>query len=215
MKGIIYKDFLSLLQPKHAMSVMMDIAVTIPIMVFFQNMYGLALTCIMLLPMTGTSLLQISMEQDELSDFDKFQLTLPLTKKQIILSKYLAGLLFMGIFAIISLLVSVIYFCNILAVAELMVCLQIWLLGVIVGCVFLSISYVGFLLLGNKKGTIVYFVLAIISCVVYLSSYFTFSAMAIFDMNHNILLLIGVAITMIMLTISYYLSVKIYTKKYS
>lgn len=215
MKGIIYKDFLSLLQPKHAMSIMMDILVTIPIMLFFQNVYGLALTCILLLPMTGTGLLQISMEQDELSEFDKFQLTLPLTKKQIILSKYLAGLLFMGIFAVISLLVSLIYFYGVLAAADLMVCLQIWLLGVIVGCAFLSISYVGFLLLGNKKGTIVYFILAAISVVAYLVGYFSFDAMAIFNMDHNVLLLIGVVITVVLLTISYYLSVMIYTRRYS
>ncbi|MEG0277483.1 MAG: ABC-2 transporter permease [Coprobacillus sp.] len=215
MKGIIYKDFLSFLQPKHAMSILADVVVTIPIICIFQNIYGLALTCIMLLPMTGTSLLQVSMEQDELSNFDKFQLTLPLTKKQIILSKYVAGLLFMGIFAVISLLLSLIYFYGVLAVADLMVCLQIWLLGVIAGCAFLSITYVGFLLLGNKKGTIVYFILAAISVVAYLVGYFSFDAMAIFNINHNVLLLIGAIITVVLLTISYYLSVKIYTKRYS
>ncbi|MEG0591784.1 MAG: ABC-2 transporter permease [Coprobacillus sp.] len=215
MKGIIYKDFLSFLQPKHAMSILADVVVTIPIICIFQNIYGLALTCIMLLPMTGTSLLQVSMEQDELSNFDKFQLTLPLTKKQIILSKYVAGLLFMGIFAVISLLLSLIYFYGVLAVADLMVCLQIWLLGVIAGCAFLSITYVGFLLLGNKKGTIVYFILAAISVVAYLVGYFSFDAMAIFNINHNVLLLIGAIITVVLLTISYYLSVMIYTKRYS
>ncbi|MEG0276245.1 MAG: ABC-2 transporter permease [Coprobacillus sp.] len=215
MKGIIYKDFLGLLQPKHAMSVLLDIIVTIPIMLFFKNIYGLALTCILLLPMTGTSLLQISMEQDELSNFDKFQLTLPLTKKQIILSKYLAGLLFMGILAAVSLLVSVAYFYGVLAVADLQTCLQIWLLGVISGCMFLSLSYVGFLLLGNKKGTIVYFVLAAVTVVFYLFGYFNFDAMAIFNIDHNLLLLIGAGITIAMLLISYSLSVKIYTKKHS
>ncbi|MEG0365828.1 MAG: ABC-2 transporter permease [Coprobacillus sp.] len=215
MKGIIYKDFLSLLQPKHAMSILADIIVTIPIICWFPNIYGLALTCIILLPMTGTSLLQLSMEQDELSEFDKFQLTLPLTKKQIILSKYIAGLLFMGIFAVLSLLVALIYFYNTLGIVDLKVCLQIWLLGVIVGCIFLSISYVGFLLLGNKKGTIVYFALAVVSVVIYIVSYFSFDAMAIFDINHNILLLIGVIITLVLLTVSYFLSVKIYTKRYS
>lgn len=214
MKGIIYKDYLLALVPKNIFSILMDLIVFIPVVYFFRNIYGLALTCILLLPMTGTSLLQMTMEQDEICKFDKIQLTFPVPKKEIVLSKYLGALSFVSIFTVISLGVAFFYY-GVYQVVDLATCLQIWAAGVIAGLIFISLSYVGFFLLGNKKGTIVYFILAAISVVVYLFGFFNFDVMSIFTINLNILLMIGAIIALVLLFISYTISLKIYTKRYS
>lgn len=213
MRGIIYKDFLVAIMPKNLLSTLANIAVSIAVVYYFDNMYGMALVVALALPLSGSSLLQISMEQDELCSFDKIQLTFPLTKKQIILSKYLGGFIMQLMFYVISLAVA--YYYYMLGVASLTIALQVWVLGVIVGLIFFSMSYVGFYLLGNKKGTIMYFAFMIIACVVYIMTYFNFDMFSILTMDYNVLLLIGLIVAVGMVVISYLLSVKIYTKRFS
>lgn len=213
MRGIIYKDFLIACLPKNILSLLTNVVVSLGVIYLFPNMYGLALTVALSIPVSGSSLLQTAMEQDELSNFDKIQLTFPMTKKEIILSKYIGGLMLQVIFFIISFVVAIYYCMN--GVASFVTAMQMWVLGIIVGLIFFAVSYVGFYLLGNKKGTIVYIVLAIISCILYIITYFSFDMMAIFTMNYNVLLAIGMIIAIIFLVMSYLISVKLYTKKFS
>ncbi|MDO4600627.1 MAG: ABC-2 transporter permease, partial [[Ruminococcus] gnavus] len=55
--------------------------------------YGFLLIVVLLSPLMGSSLLQMTAEQDEKSEFDRIQLTYPLTKQEIVFSKYLGGLI--------------------------------------------------------------------------------------------------------------------------
>ena len=213
MRGIIYKDFLVACMPKNILSVFVNIVVSLVVVYFFPNMYGLALTVALSIPVSGSTLLQTAMEQDELCEFDKIQLTFPLTKKQIILSKYIGGLMLESIFLVLSLIVAIYYY--ICGVASLTIVIQMWILGIIVGLVFFAISYVGFYLLGNKKGTILYIVFTIIACVIYLMTFFNFDILGLLSMNYNVLLAIGMVIAVGCLIISYYISVKIYTRRFS
>lgn len=213
MRGIIYKDYLIALMPKNIGSLLVDLLVSLLIAYFFDNMYGMALTIVVTIPCTGSSLLQKTMDQDEASGFDKLQLTFPLTKKQIVLSKYIGGLMMLGIFQIISLVVALSYYLR--EVASLVICFQVWIGGLAVGLFMLGICYAGFYLLGNKKGTILYTVILVIIALVYILTYFNIDVMSVFNIDTNLLLLIVMIVALIVLKLSFDISYRHYSKIYS
>ena len=53
------------------------------------------------------------------------------------------------------------------------------------------------------------------AAIIYILSFFNFDVMSIVNVNHNILLMIGIILAVMTLIGSYILSVKIYTKRYS
>ena len=130
MRGIIYKDYLIAFLPKNIISMLANIIVSIGIVIFFPNYYGLALTVALAIPVSGSALLQMTMEQDEQSNFDKMQLTFPMTKKQIVLSEYIGGLMTQSVFYLFSLVVTLYYYFN--GVEEFIQALQLCILGIIV-----------------------------------------------------------------------------------
>ena len=77
---------------------------------FMRGAYGFLLIVVLLFPVMGSTLLQMTVEQDEKAEFDRIQLTYPLSKSEIVLSKYL-GLGQLPI-AIIMAVVAIMYFYN-------------------------------------------------------------------------------------------------------
>lgn len=71
--------------------------------------YGFLLIVVLLFPIMGSTLLQMTVEQDEKSEFDRIQLTYPLSKREIVLSKYLGGLLVQGGMILYSFLFLLVY----------------------------------------------------------------------------------------------------------
>ena len=69
--------------------------------------------------------------------------------------------------------------------------------------------------MGNKKGSIMYMIFMVAAAIIYILSFFNFDVMSIVNVNHNILLMIGIILAVMTLMGSYILSVKIYTKRYS
>ena len=63
---------------------------------FMRGAYGFLLIVVLLFPVMGSTLLQMTVEQDEKAEFDRIQLTYPLSKSEIVLSKYLGGLIVQG-----------------------------------------------------------------------------------------------------------------------
>lgn len=212
MIGIIYKDYLHLLLPKNLFSLLINIVTALLVVVFFGGFTGLA-TAVMLISVLGSSLLQITMEQDELSNFDQIQLTFPITKKEIILSKYLGGLILQGGCLLFSLMIALSY--HFLREVDFVLAMQTWGFGAIFGIIFFAISYPGFFFLGNKRGTVMYAVITVVAIVLYLLTFFNFDIMALLSINYNILLMIGFIISIILLIVSYIISLKIYIRRYS
>ena len=64
---------------------------------FMRGAYGFLLIVVLLFPVMGSTLLQMTVEQDEKAEFDRIQLTYPLSKSEIVLSKYLGGLIVQGL----------------------------------------------------------------------------------------------------------------------
>ena len=99
MKGIILKDFYeNYIIRKNLINWILGIIMLIVVVAVFRTKYVFALSCGLVLPLLGTSMLQFSMEQDDIAHFYKLERTYPLTIRQIVLAKYILALLCIGFF---------------------------------------------------------------------------------------------------------------------
>lgn len=70
----------------------------------FSLKYCFMLITAFVFPLLGCSSIESSLEQDEKVNFDKIQLTFPITKTEIVLSKYILGICFLTICNVFSLI---------------------------------------------------------------------------------------------------------------
>ena len=68
----------------------------------FSLKYFFMLITAFVFPLLGCSSIESSLEQDEKVNFDKIQLTFPITKTEIVLSKYILGICFLTICNVFS-----------------------------------------------------------------------------------------------------------------
>lgn len=109
----------------------------------------------------GSCMLEAPYEQDEKANFYKLQFTFPLTKAEIVLSKYLLALISTGISLLIALVYALanVYLRPMVALRE---ALTVWGLSICVSLVFISIVYIFYFLSGKKIGTFIYIAAALI-----------------------------------------------------
>jgi len=89
MKGIILKDFYeTFCIKKNLFEFLSAFAFVVLIVAFMKNLYTFILIVGVTLPLIGSSPMQYSMEQDDISGFNSILLTYPLSKKKIMLAKY-------------------------------------------------------------------------------------------------------------------------------
>lgn len=181
---------------------------------FGTTSYIFCLLVLIICPLIGSTPLQYSMEQNEICKFDDILLTYPLTKKEIVRSQLFACLSFCGATGFLSLIITFIYV-FIHHTTDLQTGLLVWIGGLIISLAFLAISSIGFFALGNKKGTIIYIILVVLCAVGYVLTYWNIDFMSIFLLDVRLLILIGLVISLLLLAGSYYLCLKIYTKKHS
>ena len=126
----------------------------IVVVAVFRTKYVFALSCGLVLPLLGTSMLQFSMEQDDIAHFYKLERTYPLTIRQIVLAKYILALLCIGFFLLVSFGLSFLYVYGYRVTTSGRVCKSGFRNPV--GLTFLSITYLGYFLFGARKGIILY-----------------------------------------------------------
>lgn len=215
MLGIILKDYYeSFCIKKNTFSMIFGFGCLFLFSLFFKSFYGLCLVVGVILPLTGCSPLQYSLEQDDISKFDDILLTFPLTKKEIVASKFGSCLAFCAINSVLSFLITLVYV-FIHKCTDFKTGLLVLGVGVIFSIAMLAISNIGFFALGNKKGTIIYMALVIIVAFAYAISYWNFDFSWIFKLNFGVLLFLALLLSLGMLYVSYKVCVKIYTKKHS
>lgn len=156
MKGIMLKDlYENFCIPKHLAAYIFGYCVTIICTFLSANQYTFILFTGIVFPILGTCAAEYSTEEDEKSNFTKLQITFPVTKAQIILAKYLLGLVLISFSLLIDLIVSLIYI-SIFRTITITEMLKIIGLGVGFALIFLAVSYAGFFLLGKHWGTIIF-----------------------------------------------------------
>lgn len=215
MLGIIMKDYYESFRiRKNLVGMLLGFGSLALMLIFMDTFYAHVLTVSIIFPMLGCSPLQYSLEQDEISKFDDILLTYPITKKELVLSQFTACLSFTGIMELAALGLTFVYVC-IHHTTDFKTGLLIWAAGAIFSIAFLSISNIGFFALGNKKGTIIYIALVIIFSFSYVLAYWNIDFMAIFQLDIKLLLPLAFIVSLLLLVGSYYLCLKIYTKKHS
>ena len=139
MRGIILKDFYeTFCIKKNLFEFLSAFAFVVLIVAFMKNLYTFILIVGVTLPLIGSSPMQYSMEQDDISGFNSILLTYPLSKKKIMLAKYLSCFLFLVGSWIFSFLIMLVYVYVYKTIA-LYPALEIFIAGMIVSLAVLSI----------------------------------------------------------------------------
>lgn len=176
--------------------------------------YGFLLIVVLLFPMLGSTLLQMTVEQDEKSEFDRIQLTYPVSKQEIVLSKYLSGLIVQGgmiLYSFLFLLVYV-YGYKTLTLGE---AISTWGIGVAGSLVYFSVSYMVYFWLGNMKGVIFTFITMAVLVIGFLFSVFNVGLEELMAISKGTWVVVSLFAGVTLIVISYFVSLKIYTKKHS
>lgn len=216
MLGIIIKDYYeSFCLKKNLISMIFAFTALIVLVMLMKNLYSFILIVGITLPMMGTSTLQYSTEQDEISNYNKILLTFPLIKKEIVKAKIISTLILSTLSnLLISLPITLIYVFVYQAV-NLDIALLIWLFGFILTFIMTAIQNIGLFILGNKKGSIVLFIFTIVVAISYIFSYVFVGIETIVELTTPTLLIFETLIAIILNIISFYACVKIYSIKNS
>lgn len=111
MKGLLTKDFLTLKKKYGIVRVIIYLAIIITLMIVLESAAPIYI-CFLLLPLEITSMIISLTTCDEEWRWDKFAISLPITKTSIVKSRYLLSGILSFIGLIISILVNTIsYFC--------------------------------------------------------------------------------------------------------
>ena len=162
MKGIILKDLYENFYIKKNLAAYIFGVLFIGLaMIFIDSNFTFVLYTMLLSIAFGSCMLEAPYEQDEKANFYKLQFTFPLTKAEIVLSKYLLALISIGISLLIALVYALanVYLRPMVALRE---ALTVWGLSICVSLVFISIVYIFYFLSGKKIGTFIYIAAALI-----------------------------------------------------
>lgn len=215
MLGIICKDLYETFCLKKNMISMIFIIIFFLFVFFtFKSFYMLLLIVCVSIPWLGVTALQCSMEQDEICKFDQILLTYPVTRKEIIKSKLISNFILIGFSNVLISLPCVLIYIFLYNVCDFKAGMLVWLFGIIISFMITAINSIGFMLLGNKKGSIMFIVFILIYCFVYMSLNWKFDLISWFS-SSNVVLLICTLIAVVMTVLSYYICLKIYNFKHS
>lgn len=165
-------------------------------------------------PLLGCSSIESSLEQDEKVNFDKIQLTFPITKTEIVLSKYILGICFLTICNVFS-LIFVFSFTSSHNKITLQEGLSAWGFGVLFSLVFFAVVNFAFFLLGRKLGLIVYIFIAMLFGGIYGAVSSLKGMEFLMAGDKTMIFIIGIPIGILFVVISFFLSLACYKKRYS
>lgn len=216
MWEIVKKDFYdTFCIPKNLLSNILGyLAMIILAVLMGQNRYMMMLFVVVCIPMTTISVFQMALEQDEKVQFDEIMLTYPVTKKEIILARFIDNFIYMGINTVIS-VIMVLGYVYLGKTVDIRTGMFYVAAGIAVSLIATAVFSIGFYLLGNKKGTILYVGMVIIVALFYgLSSRGQWIS-RIFQTDPRILTGIALILGGLLMAGSYWVCLKIYTRQHS
>lgn len=216
MWGIVKKDFYdTFCIPKNLLSNILGyLAMIILAVLMGQNRYMMMLFVVVCIPMTTISVFQMALEQDEKVQFDEIMLTYPVTKKEIILARFIDNFIYMGINTVIS-VIMVLGYVYLGKTVDIRTGMFYVAAGIAVSLIATAVFSIGFYLLGNKKGTILYVGMVIIVALFYgLFSHGQWIS-RIFQTDPRILTGIALILGGLLMAGSYWVCLKIYTRQHS
>ena len=215
MKGIMLKDlYENFYIKKNLASYIFGALVIILAMIFIDTTYAFILYTMLLSTLFGSATLEGSYEQDEKANFYKLQFTFPMTKAEIVISKYVLSLICAGISSLITLIfvVANVYLRPLVTLEE---ALTVWGLSICVSLVFTSVVYIFYFLFGKKIGLIIYIGAAAVLGGLYGGSTVFFGIESYTSMDMAVRLWFLLPASVVIFVLSCMLSILIYKKKYS
>lgn len=215
MKGIMLKDlYENFYIKKNLVAYIFASLFFIVASAVMDTRYSFILYTMLLMIFFGTSVLETSSEQDDKAHFHKIQFTFPVTKSEIVISKYLLALICNGCWIMIALVyvLANVYLRPLVTLAE---ALTVWGLGICASLAFTSLIYVFYFLLGRKIGTVIYIASALILGGMYGASTVFFGIESYTSTDTAVRLLFLLPASVVLYVLSCMLSILIYKKKYS
>lgn len=213
MKGLLTKDFLTVKKKYGAARLVMDFAIIAALMIILEGAGSIYIS-FLLVPLEIASMVITLANSDEQWKWGKYAVALPLSKKQIVTSRYA----FAGIASLIGLVIA--FVINTITY----LCFPAYQFGFYV---FLSVAsfcvvllFLAFILpsnywLGVNAGFAVMFILIILLVVLGLWSKATDDAVMYFIVdNFDLSMAIGFISTIAIFSLSYVLSVGLFNRKY-
>ncbi len=156
MTGLILKDFLSI---KRQARIFILLALLYVVMACFSNdsafFMGFVIILSSMMPITALA-------YDERAHFERYALTMPLSRRDVVIAKYLFGLLCIGIALLVSFIFDIIM--SIVTSASISPDLFISLLVLMsVTLLFLSVNLPVMFKFGTEKGRLIYMGLAVLA----------------------------------------------------
>lgn len=214
MKGIIYKDLYETFRIKmHPASWIISIILILTSALVFRSRYIFILNALLTLPALGIAALEYSTEQDEIARFDRIQVTFPVSVHEIVLAKYVSGILLnlIGTFVSLLFLLLYVYVFKVISMAE---ALPVLWLGTIIGLVFLSVGYAGYFLMGYKRGTVLYICTLLVLVAIYLALFFLFGTDDIIRVSGTLPHIVGLLLAVAILLGSFKISCAAYKRRH-
>lgn len=214
MKGLLTKDFLTVKKKYGLARLIMDLAIIATLMVILKGTGSIYIS-FLLVPLEVASMLITLANSDEQWKWGKYAVALPLSKKQIVSSRYA----FAGIAAIIGLCVAlavnaISYFC--FPAYQFGFYLFMSVASFCVVLLFLAFILPSNYWLGVNAGFAVMFILIILLVVLGIWSRVTDNAIMDFVVeNFDLSMIIGFASTIVIFALSYILSITLFKRKYA
>lgn len=214
MKGLLTKDFLTIKKKYGIVRLIMDFAIIAALMIILEGA-GAIYISFLLVTLEVASMLITLANADEQWKWGKYAVALPVSKKQIVNSRYV----FAGIAAIIGFCISLIvntisYFC--FPAYQFGFYLFISAASFCVALLFLAFILPSNYWLGVNAGFAAMFILIILLVVLGLWSRMTDHAIMGFIVdNFDLSMIIGFVITIIIFALSYILSITLFKRKYA
>lgn len=215
MKGIILKDLYdNFYIKKNLASYIFGLAFILLTAGFVHTPYSFVLYTEVIATILGSCALEAASEQDEKANFDKLQITFPVTKSQIVIAKYLLGLIFLtasNLFSLIHTLLHVFAWHT----ATFTQGVQIWCTGIAISVFFAAITYVLFFLFSKKMATILYTILAVLIILICSPTAVLLGLDNFIAMDKTRMLCISIPAAFLLFGLSCLISIQIYKKRHS
>ena len=216
MLGIMLKDFYqAFCIRKNLINFVFGFLTYFVLFFAMPSKYTVMLLVCLTIPMISVSPLQYSIERDELSKFDQIILTYPISKKKIVVTKLLETYIFsfVCLFTLsIPIVLTAVYGYKFLDFNDGVLIL---VESAIFTLIMLPINNAGFMMLGNKKGTIMYVVIVCFFIIGFLILNFAVGVEQLLSISLYQWLFYGGMLAVILNIAGYFACLKIYDIRHS
>lgn len=216
MLGIMLKDFYqAFCIRKNLINFVFGFLTYFVLFFAMPSKYTVMLLVCLTIPMISVSPLQYSIERDELSKFDQIILTYPISKKKIVVTKLLETYIFsfVCLFTLsIPIVLTAVYGYKFLDFNDGVLIL---VESAIFTLIMLPINNAGFMMLGNKKGTIMYVVILSFFVIGFLILNFAVGVEQLLSISLYQWLFYGGMLAVILNIAGYFACLKIYDIRHS